>query len=98
MSMAEPVSDKEYQARWDAETLAQAESIKDDPSRLTAAQSAAKALADKQSEDAKSMRKVAGKSANRDPAPSPNQGYQPPKTTAKPAPKKSGGYNVFQKI
>ena len=62
MSLVEPRTDKEYEARWDAETLVNAERIKADPARLSTAQSAAKAMAAQQDEKQKALRKVAGKS------------------------------------
>lgn len=95
MSIENPVTDKEHEARWDAQTLAQAESIKADPSRLSAAQQAAKALADKQIEDQRAMRKVAGKKT--DPAPRKMLGIKIA-ITSNNAPPKTSGFNVFQKI
>lgn len=59
--MMGPVTESDHRARWDAETLAQAELIKDDPNRLDKAKSAAKVLADKEAKETKAMRKVAGK-------------------------------------
>lgn len=64
MSIASPKTDKEYEARWDAETLANAERIKADKPRLSAAQAAAKAIVDERAKDAQSMRKVAGSKSN----------------------------------
>ena len=99
MSLARPSTDKEYEARWDAETLANAERIKADPGRLDLAQAAAKAIVDQKDEDQKTMRKVAGKKSKGS-APA-TQGFQNPK----PAPKQAGtkgsnvsGYNIFQRI
>lgn len=107
MSLAQPRTDKEYEARWDAETLANAERIKADPSRLGSAQAAAKAIADQKDEDQKAMRKVAGRRGVTDkgvqggtrdapPLKNPNGGIQQsyqstPKGT-------SNGYNVFKQI
>lgn len=56
-----PMSDKELEATWDAETLARAEEIKLDKSRHTAAQKAAATMTEKKREEAKAMAKVAGK-------------------------------------
>lgn len=49
----------DHQAQWDAETLAQAKVIAGDPSRLSAAQEAAKKMAEEQQERAKAMSAVA---------------------------------------
>jgi hypothetical protein len=57
----EVMSDKEYEATWDAETLARAEEIKLDAPRLTAAKKAAATMTEKKREEAKAMAKVAGK-------------------------------------
>jgi len=64
MSIASPKTDKEYEARWDAETLANAENIKADKPRLSAAQAAARAIVDERAKDAQSMQKVAGTKSN----------------------------------
>lgn len=56
-----PQSDKEYQAQWDAETLATAEEIKADAGRLKAAEAKAAKMAEDKQEQAKAMKKVAGK-------------------------------------
>ena len=53
------VDDAKWQAESDARTLAEAKRIMADNSRLTAAQIAAKVMADKEEEEAKAMRKVA---------------------------------------
>jgi len=57
----EPTSDKEWEARYDAETLARAEEIKNDPTRLAAAQKQAAKMTEAKVEEAKAMAKVAGK-------------------------------------
>lgn len=57
--MPRAISDKEYEARWDAESLAKAEEIKADPSRLTAAQEAARKMAEEQRKNLKAINKVA---------------------------------------
>lgn len=56
-----PVVNNDYKAEWDAETLAEGETIKKDPARLARAEVAATKLADKETEKASAMRKVAGK-------------------------------------
>lgn len=53
--------DSENQARWDAETLAQAKEIEMDPGRVEKAKIAAKKLAAQEDKRAQAMRKVAGK-------------------------------------
>ena len=56
-----PKTDAEYQAQWDAETLAGAEEIKADEARLKAAQARAATMAEEKEEQAKAMSKVADK-------------------------------------
>lgn len=51
----------EHRAQWDAEILADAETIKADPKRLSAAKSAAERMAEEKREQANSMSKVAGR-------------------------------------
>ena len=68
-------SDKTWQARCDASTLAEAKTIMTDPKRLTAAAKAAKKLADDKHEEAKAMSQVARKA---------------PKSSSKPAAKSHG--------
>lgn len=96
MSLAKPRTDKEYEARWDAETLANAERIKADPTRLSSAQSAAKAMAEQQDEKQKAMRKVAGRKPTR--SPDPPKAFQGRSGPNNPPPKQGSGFNVFQKI
>lgn len=62
MSFASPVSDKEWRARDDADTLARAEEIKGDEPRLKTAQAAATKMAEDKREEAAAMTKVAAKS------------------------------------
>ena len=57
----EPKSDAEWQAHCDANTLAGAEEIKADPTRMKAAQTQAIKMAEDKEEEAKAMEKVAGK-------------------------------------
>jgi hypothetical protein len=61
MSAETPMSEKEWEATWDAETLARAEEIKSDKPRLNAAQKAALTMTEKKREEAAAMAKVAGK-------------------------------------
>lgn len=58
--LEEPKTDKEWQARMDAETLAQAEKIKADKTRLDAAQAEATKMAADKREEATAMSKIAG--------------------------------------
>jgi hypothetical protein len=54
-----PMTDKEYQARDDAHTLARAKEISSDEKRLAAAVKAAKDIADELAEEAKHITGVA---------------------------------------
>ena len=56
-----PKTDKQYQQEYDAQTLAQAEQIREDPSRLKGAQSAALRLNAQAQKEAEAMSKVAAK-------------------------------------
>lgn len=59
--------ESDYQAKYDAQTLAQANVIRSDPSRLSAAQSIASKLAEEKKTDAKAMQSVAKGSQQRQP-------------------------------
>lgn len=59
VSMAK--SEKQYQQEYDAQTLAQAEQIREDPSRLKGAQGAAQRLNAQAQKEAEAMNKVATK-------------------------------------
>jgi hypothetical protein len=61
MSAEVPMSEKEWEAHYDAETLARAEEIKSDEARLSAAQTQAAKMTEKKQEEAAAMAKVAGK-------------------------------------
>lgn len=52
-------TDKDWEAIWDAETLARAELIKGDETRLAAAQKWAKELAEEEKAETAAMQKVA---------------------------------------
>lgn len=84
------MDERRWRAEDDARTLAEAERIKEDAARMTAAKEAAKRMADEEMERTKAMRKVAGQKT-------PSQGSQPREGMGKPRPKNSG-FNVFQKI
>jgi len=88
LSFASPVSDKEWRARDDADTLARAEEIKADKTRLDTAQAAATKMAEDKAEEAAAMRKVADK------------GYPPgSKNRAGDASQeRSDGFNVGQRL
>lgn len=60
-------SDKRWQAESDANTLAEAQVIANNPERMTAAKAAAKRIADEQADRTQSLRKVAGKKAGTKP-------------------------------
>jgi hypothetical protein len=53
------MTEKQMEARWDAETLSNAEQIKSNPKRLAAAQKAAKVLVAEEEAKAKGMAIVA---------------------------------------
>lgn len=55
----EPRTEKEMQARWDAETLIRAKEIESDTSRLEEAQKAAVKLVEEKKEALKAVQKVA---------------------------------------
>lgn len=59
-SIAQPKTDKEWEAENDARTLMEAEVIKGDPKRLEAATKAADKLSKEKVDEAASMQKVAG--------------------------------------
>ena len=52
--------EKKWRAEEDARTLAEAESVRRDPTRMRAATMVAKTMADEQNKRAASLRKVAG--------------------------------------
>ena len=81
-----PKTEKEWQARYDAETLARAEVIKQDKSRLEAAQKAASEMAEDERKEANALSKVAGKKSRKSP-----DGVKQKSSTV-------GTFNVFQKI
>ncbi len=78
----QPKSDKEWQAENDANTLARANLITQDASRLSAAQDAAAKMAEKEKQEAAAMTKVAKGQKTR-PQRDPNQ---------------PASFNVFQKL
>jgi hypothetical protein len=71
--LSEPKTDREWQARMDAETLAQAEKIKADKARLEAAQKQAKLMANDKREEATAMSKIAGQASGTDDAKKPDK-------------------------
>lgn len=91
--MAPIMTDQEHRARWDAESLAQAEKIKADPERLSRAKEAAKKLADEEAEDARAMRKVAGRRTQ-----SRASGPSGSTTRIKKTPTQPNDFNVFKRI
>jgi hypothetical protein len=95
MPIDEPVNDKEWQARWDAQTLSEAEVIKADAARLDAATVAAGKLADDKGEEKKALDKVADRKTGQAPGSNPKGEFSPPKGGTVPNPTQ---YNVFQKV
>lgn len=59
--------DKRWRAESDADTLAEAQQIADNPDRMAAAKAAADRMANERAERAQNMRKVAGKKAGAKP-------------------------------
>lgn len=84
---ATPKTEKEWEARYDAETLARAEVIKKDPQRLAAAQEQAGKMAEAETEEARALRKVANKKSS-----GTHTGQR------RNATQKHSKFNVFQKI
>jgi len=95
MVVDQPQTEAQWQAEYDARSLAEAEKIKNDPRRLERAQTAAGRLAEKEKEEAKAMSKVAGGRS---------RGISMDKLKHKPVIEKAAtmptktGYNVFEKI
>lgn len=73
--------DKNELARWDAQTLTEAEQIKNDPDRLERAKKAAAELVKKNDEETKAMRRVAGGGSRR-----PSASQPQPRVTARSIP------------
>jgi len=90
----QPQTEAQWQAEYDARSLAESEKIKNDPRRLERAQAAAGRLAEKEIEEAKAMSKVAGRK---------NREIEMKDLRHRPAIKeerdsKKSGFNVFEKI
>ena len=85
-----PKTDAEYEAKWDAETLAKADLIKKNPARLSKAQDAAAKIADQEREEANAMSRVAGRKRS--------SGTGSGGSERKSSEQKPSGHNVFQKI
>lgn len=83
--------DKRWRAEDDARTLATANVIQDDPTRLTAAKRAAIRIAKEEKERANAMRKVATKKGS-------GTTKTPPKKKTKKSSKEILGYHVFEHI
>lgn len=99
MSIAQPVSEMEWQARYDAESLAKAEEISADPLRLSAAQAAAVKIAEERKKEAVAINRVASRANRRESArKTPAKAVIVPKNKPKTAKKAKNGFNVFQKI
>jgi len=98
-----PISDKEWEARWDAESLAKAEEINADPSRKTAAETAARKIAEEKQKELSGINRVANRGKGRETAEQSTQNRiitpsSKPKTAKKGAAPKTPGFNVFQNI
>ena len=93
MSYPQPISaqDKKWRAEDDARTLAEAERIKVDKSRMDAASTAAKRMADEEAERTQALRKVAKKTTTIQKRSSTHR------TIKKPA-KKPDSFNLFERI
>ena len=86
-------------ARWDAETLAEAKTIESNPIRFNAAKIAAGRMAADQQERTNNLKKVSGSKKDTSASTNPRkQTSMAPKPIAKPANGGGQGYNVFQKI
>jgi len=101
MSPSEVQREKEWQAEYDANTLAEAQVIYSDPARLKKAQEKAKKMAEDQREKANAMQKVAG--AKKTPQGSTGMGVSSTGkrrsgTGSGGSIKKSDNFNVFKKI
>jgi len=98
----QPISDREYEARWDAKSLAKAEEIKADPARLRRAQSAAVRIAQEKQKELtgiKSVAKRANSSETTRKAPISSKNVTKKESRSSKRPGKTGpGFNVFQKI
>ena len=87
-SKMEPMTEKQWQARDDAHTLARAEEIKADPTRMSNAQQAAKNMLEEQRKETQAIAKVARKGSRTNTTPSVKRVKR--STT--------DGLNVFRKI
>lgn len=100
MSYDTPISadEKRWRAESDARTLAEAERIKNDQPRLTEAQAAANRMADEEAEQARAMRKVAGRKKPGGSGPHNTGSRVGGKTSQKSNRSKGTTHNVFQRI
>jgi hypothetical protein len=79
MSRAITASDKEWRARMDAETLAEANVIEGDKTRLTAAKQKAGTMAEDKQEEASAMKQVVGNKGSSGGSSSSSRNTSPPK-------------------
>ena len=94
---AVPRTEAEWQAEYDAETLARAEVIKNDVGRFDKAQIAAGKIAEREKEEAAAMTKVAGR--KRPSGSGSGSGGTKQKSQRNSGGRVAGGnHNVFQKI
>lgn len=94
--MAIAIENNDYQSQWDAETLAEAENIKNDPNRLDKAKGAATKMAEEQQEKTKNLKKIARPIRNRQ-----NSGSGPTGASGSKTSRRGNGgnkHNVFKRI
>lgn len=101
--MERPISDQEYRARWDAESLAKAEEIKADPVRFSRAKNAAVKIAEEKRKELTGINRVAkgAKTSKTTQESTQNRIIIPnvkPKTVKRPGKRPGTGFNVFKKI
>jgi len=88
--------EKEWRAKDDARTLATAEVVRNDPTRLSAAKVAAKQMAEDEKEEARAMTRVANMRRTNTLSSSSDGDGEKKSKRAKPKPKNP--HNVFNKI
>lgn len=90
--------EKEWQAQDDAHTLANAEVVKNDPTRLSAAKSAALKIADEEKDRAEAMGHVSKIRKSKTLEGSGEQGEDKPKAKQKQKAKPKNVHNVFNRL
>ncbi len=92
-----PLTNAEWQARDDANGLAHAEEIKNDPARYQRAQQAMNKMVEEKEDEIRGMKKAAGK-PSRTPVDIDKSGIIGAKAVEKTRKKVTNGHNVFQRI